>query len=273
MQRVVLTLNATSVTIELPTPSAEVMPGVAWGRVEDFPSPAYWVFQVLGRRLQGISIRYRLGATLKEEVGACLLGGHGIRANVGIEAFESLKRCGAFSSPVPSEEQLFEWLSQPLIIEGREVRYRFAKQKAYYLSAALEKLEREVPTSATGRELRNWLLSIPGIGPKTASWVVRNWLDADDVAILDIHLIRAGRICGFFDEGLNVDRHYFQLEEQFISFANGLGVRPSELDALIWYEMASSPSSVRKLLAPSSESLSRRAQNAQSNACQSAALV
>jgi thermostable 8-oxoguanine DNA glycosylase len=273
MQRVVLTLNSTSVTIELPAPGAEVVSGVAWGRVEDFPSPAYWVFQVLGRRLQGKSIRYRLGATLKEEVGACLLGGHGIRANVGIEAFESLRRYGAFSSQAPSEEQLLEWLSLPLMIEGREVHYRFARQKAHYLSVALKKLEMGVPTLTTGRELRNWLLSIPGIGPKTASWVVRNWLDADDVAILDIHLIRAGRICGFFDESLNVDRHYFQLEEQFIRFANGLGVRPSELDALIWYEMASSPSSVRKLLDSSIESLNRRAQNAQSNACQSVSLV
>ncbi|MDZ3993341.1 hypothetical protein PspTeo4_24872 [Pseudomonas sp. Teo4] len=44
----------------------------------------------------------------------------------------------------------------------------------------------------SGRALRDWLLELPGIGYKTASWVARNWLDADDVAILDIHILRAG---------------------------------------------------------------------------------
>ena len=78
--------------------------------------------------------------------------------------------------------------------------------------------------------------------------MARNWLSADDVAILDVHLMRAGTLGGFFSPGMNVERHYFELEGQFLSFSKALGVRPSELDAVIWLEMANSAESVRRLL-------------------------
>ena len=60
--------------VELPKADAEVIPGVPWGAMEAFPTPAYWAYQVYARRLTGDRINYKLGATLKEEVGACLLG-------------------------------------------------------------------------------------------------------------------------------------------------------------------------------------------------------
>lgn len=101
---------------------------------------------------------------------------------------------------------------------------------------------------ATGKELRDWLLDVPGIGYKTASWVARNWLDADDVAILDIHILRAGLLANFFESHLTVERNYLELEEQFIRFSKGLGVRASELDALMWLEMMSSPATVHSIM-------------------------
>jgi thermostable 8-oxoguanine DNA glycosylase len=216
--------------------------------METFPSPAYWAYQVYARRLTGNRINYKLGATLKEEVGACLLGGHGIPANVGIAAFHHVKERGAFGAVPPAEDTLLEWLQEPLTIDGRQVRYRFAKQKARYLSAALQKLSAERPPLSSGKVLRDWLLDIPGIGYKTASWVARNWLDADDVAILDIHILRAGLLGKFFEDNLTVERNYLELEEQFIRFSKGLGVRASELDALMWLEMMSSPSTVHSIM-------------------------
>lgn len=234
--------------VELPQAEAEVIPGVPWGAMEAFLTPAYWAYQVYARRLTGNRINYKLGATLKEEVGACLLGGHGIPANVGIAAFNHVKERGVFGEQPPTEEALLEWLKEPLAIDGRHVRYRFAKQKARYLSAALQKLSVESPPLATGKELRDWLLDIPGIGYKTASWVARNWLDADDVAILDIHILRAGLLGKFFGSNLTVERNYLELEEQFLRFSKGLGVRASELDALMWLEMMSSPSTVHSIM-------------------------
>lgn len=234
--------------VELPKAEAEVIPGVPWGAMEAFPTPAYWAYQVYARRLTGNRINYKLGATLKEEVGACLLGGHGIPANVGVAAFHHVRARGAFGDEPPSEDMLLEWLLEPLAIDERKVRYRFAKQKARYLSAALQKLSVELPPLANGKELRNWLLDIPGIGYKTASWVARNWLDADDVAILDIHILRAGLLGNFFESNLTVERNYLELEEQFIRFSKGLGVRASELDALMWLEMMSSSATVHSIM-------------------------
>lgn len=247
-QTAAVLMDHVTVKLELPSPAHEVIPGVAWGRVEAFPSPAYWAYQVYARRILGHTVNYKLGTTLKEEVGACLLGGHGIPASVGLAAFRHVKQKGAFLDEPPTEPVLLEWLREPLAVEGRQVRYRFAVQKARYLSAALSRLALEEPPLASGKALRNWLLASPGIGPKTASWVARNWLDADDVAILDIHVLRAGLLGGFFSKGLTVERHYLALEEQFLRLSQGLGVRASELDALIWLEMSQSPGVVHQLL-------------------------
>jgi hypothetical protein len=173
---------------------------------------------------------------------------------VGVVAFEHLRRRGAFADQPPPAETLLAWLSEPMPMEDRSIRYRFAGQKARYLSAALETLAAEAAPQQSGRILRDWLTKIPGIGFKTASWVARNWLDADDVAILDIHILRAGVLAGFFDAELTVERHYRELEDQFLAFSAGLGVRASELDALMWYEMMASRNSVAQILSAMPES-------------------
>ena len=248
MQSGFLQQGNTTIEIKLPEATDEVIRGVKWGLVCAFPTPAYWKYQVLARRLQGAPIRYRLGRTLKEEVAACLLGGHGIPAAVGLSAFDHLKHLGAFEGHSPSEATLTEWLGQPLAHGDRTIRYRFVKQKSKYLAAALNKIDSHPAPHGTGRELRDWLLDIPGIGYKTASWIARNWLDADDVAILDIHILRAGLLGGFFPEGLTVERHYLDLEERFLEFSRGLDTKASELDAVIWHEMMSAPNTVKSIM-------------------------
>lgn len=258
--------------VELPKADEEVIPGVHWGAIEAFPTPAYWAYQVHANRLIGNHINYKLGETLKEEVGACLLGGHGIPANVGLAAFQHVKKHGAFSDRPPAQETLLEWLKEPIEIEGRFVRYRFAKQKSRYLHEALKKLSKEQAPVGSGKELRDWLLDIPGIGYKTASWVARNWLGADDVAILDIHILRAGLLGNFFESDLTVERHYLKLEEQFIRFSEGLGVKASELDALMWLEMMSSSSSVHSIMSKGKNSsksrINTRANKSETNSSQ-----
>jgi N-glycosylase/DNA lyase len=236
-----------SVQIELPSPNDEVLPGVRWGSIEAFPTPAYWAYQVIARRLVNRSVHYRLGASLEEELTACLLGGHGIPARVGVAAFQRLRTRGILKG-TPSVANLLAQLKEPLLLDGCPVRYRFANQKARYLSAALRMIRENPPSTASGRSLRDALTAFPGIGLKTASWIARNWMDADDVAILDIHVLRAGALAGFLDSSLRVDRDYLTLERQFLNFSHAIGVRPSELDALIWLEMASSSRTVRRLM-------------------------
>jgi N-glycosylase/DNA lyase len=236
-----------SIQVELPAPDVELMYGVKWGSVDAFPMPAYWAYQVLASRLAGKPPAYRLGRTLVEEVVACLLGGHGMPAPVGLAAYEQLRQRGALSGALVREEQLAAWLKEPLQVGARSVHYRFPAQKARYIAGALQVLQ-SAPDLTSGRQLRNWLLQVPGIGIKTASWIARNWLGADDVAILDIHIVRVGQVIGLFPRHLTVERRYLELEERFVQFSVKLDVRASELDAVIWSEMASSPATVRYLL-------------------------
>ena len=250
MQTAVVYVDSMIVRIELPSSGAQVLPGVRWGSVDAFPTPAYWTYQVMAKRILGSSINYKLGSTLREEVGACLLGGHGIPANIGIAAFKALREHGAFGLHVPSEAQVLDWLSQPIEIDGRSVRYRFAKQKARYIAAAMRRLAEQPAPESAGRALRDWLLEIPGIGFKTSSWIARNWLNADDVAILDVHILRAGHLAGLFPADMTVEKNYLELEALFLEFSKGLGVKASELDAVIWLEMMSSPTTVRQLMDP-----------------------
>lgn len=236
-----------TIQVELPDPDQEVIPGVQWGLVEAFPTPAYWAYQVLAQRLVGLPPEYKVGGSLMEEVGACLLGGHGIPANIAIAAFAQLRNRGAFVDPLPAETQLLAWLKEPVQVGARTARYRFAAQKARYLARALP-LVQQVPSALEGRALRDWLLRLPGVGYKTASMIVRNWQRADDVAILDIHIMRVGQVIGLFPMDMTVERHYLELEQRFLDLSVALDLRAAELDALIWYEMASSPLIVRDMV-------------------------
>lgn len=247
MQVGTLFCGPTSVRLDLPSPEKELLPGVVWGSIEAFPTPAYWAYQVFARRLTGEQLHYKLGQSLKEEVAACLLGGHGIPAPVGIAAFTALRDAGMLEG-APSESAIYGQLSNPLAVNGRAIRYRFAKQKSRFLSDALKAIDQGRPPTDSGKLLRDWLLQLKGVGPKTASWIARNWLDANDVAILDIHIDRACRMCGVFPKAYSVEKNYFELESLFITFADSIGAKASELDAVIWFEMMSSPRTVKSLL-------------------------
>lgn len=74
-------------------------------------------------------------------------------------------------------------------------------------------------------------------GPKTASWIVRNLRGSDEVAILDVHVIRACRAMNLFPDVVSLPRDYDGLEARFLSFADRIGVKPSLLDAVMWTEV------------------------------------
>jgi N-glycosylase/DNA lyase len=62
-------------------------------------------------------------------------------------------------------------------------------------------------------------------------------LDSDNVAILDVHIYRAGLLAGLFSPRHTVVRDYQVLEERLVRFAKALNVRLALLDALMWTEM------------------------------------
>ena len=77
---------------------------------------------------------------------------------------------------------------------------------------------------------------------------MRNWLASDDVAIIDIHIYRAGLIMGLYNAEDDVRFHYSRMEARFIDLTRAMGVRTAELDSLIWSEVRESPRLVRHLL-------------------------
>ncbi len=178
-----LDLQGRPCSIELPAADEAVLPGVRWGAFDAHLTPAFWAGRVFLATIVGDGSSYRLGMSLREEVAACLLGGYGMRAEVGLAAFRRLRDEGLLIG-APSRETLTERLSQPMRLGARTCGYRFARQKAAYLAHCLAHLPEQDDVALSDRALRAGLLALPGIGLKTASWIVRNWRCSDEVAII-----------------------------------------------------------------------------------------
>jgi thermostable 8-oxoguanine DNA glycosylase len=132
------------------------------------------------------------------------------------------------------------------------VRYRFAAQRAARVSAALAILSADsAPEDPLA--LREFLLAFPGVGPKTASWVVRNWTGCDGIAIIDIHVQRAGIGAGFFSPGWRLPRDYDLFERAFCEVAHIGGVATAALDACVWEQMQALGRAQTVLLGTSSQ--------------------
>jgi len=220
----------------IPHPDTEVIAGVKWGKPEWVPSAAYWAaMSDLARQDDDYVC---LEATLKEQVGFCLLGGFGITAEMNHAIYDRLDAEEVFAPGRRSTaEEIRALLREPVLVSGKPKRYRFPNQRAVRLSEALRIVEQSPPCPDDPLRFRRDLMTIPGIGPKTASWITRNWLGCDQVAILDVHIVRAGLIIGLFGIHQRVERDYEAMEARFLAFARAIDVRPSLLDAVMWRSM------------------------------------
>lgn len=225
---------------ELPVPPSdvEVIPGVRWGDPWVVFTPAYWLSQA---HIAGIGAttpsHYRSENGVVGELVFCLLGGFGITAELAIAVYERCEQQGMINDRSCDQATWAASLAEPILINDRSVRYRFPNQKAKFLANAMGAITREPLRMDSGRALRDQLLALQGVGYKTASWIARNVLDSDEVAILDIHLIRAGQLCGVFSLNDRVERDYLAMETRFLDFSRAMGLRPAALDCLIWDQM------------------------------------
>lgn len=235
--QIMLDKTATGVRRQALPPAQDfVMPGVVWGAFDELWTPAFWAGRAWLFAVERRFENFRLGPTLLDEVMACVLGGYGIPAEVALAAYERLRHAG-LPTKHTSEAEIEALLSAPLLVHDRTVRYRFAKSKARRLAACLTSLRDRDVGGLEDRALRSMLIELPGIGPKTASWITRNWRGSDLVAILDVHICRACILAGVFKPNADPARAYFALEETFLAFAAAIGVRPSILDNLMWQTM------------------------------------
>lgn len=218
----------------MPPENSYLMPGLKWGNVFQLYTPAFWKLQYLITLPSAVDISHRLAPTLIEEIIMCILGGYGIPSEVGILAFNYLKQNNLLQRNV-GFDNLYKALASPIeVVPGRKIRYRFCYQKSTYIYRFLNREDLDEIPEMNDIMLRNWLLSIDGIGLKTASWITRNWTKSNKVAIIDIHLLRAGKLTGFFNKHIS---DYLKLEQQYLTFCEALEVEASDMDAIIWNYM------------------------------------
>jgi thermostable 8-oxoguanine DNA glycosylase len=183
---------------------------------------------------------------LDNELLFCLLGGFGISYEHNRSAAAVLNTLRPLVCTRSDEElravlvqQLERPQFEPRRKDGALRRYRFPARKAELIVAArrwfLERpdLADDLSSLATGFERRTIMCTCPGVGPKTASWLLRNLGLGDDLAIIDIHVLRAlcsaGRI-----EKLTLPRDYALAEQAFLGWCRELGASPAAFDLFVW---------------------------------------
>src|ERR1044072_5804200 len=87
----------------LPDYDEQVLPGVKWGHHYAIFTPAFWTTVAWLDEVDEEYSAFRIGKTLEEEVAACLLGGYGIPAEIGLAAFYHVRDCGLLTGDPPSE--------------------------------------------------------------------------------------------------------------------------------------------------------------------------
>jgi N-glycosylase/DNA lyase len=195
---------------------------------------------------KGAPLRPAGEAALRKELIFCLLGGHGVTFELALSASDVVLRLSPFDdSRTPGrlraaiQRELCKPQFEPRRADGTLRRYRFPSRKARLIADAVQwvaeegGLRRGLAARTRERDRRSWLCQCPGIGLKTASWLLRNCGWAERLAILDVHLIRALMEANVVVEP-RLPRDYERVEAAYLAWADSLGACPSALDLFLW---------------------------------------
>jgi N-glycosylase/DNA lyase len=197
-------------------------------------------------QIRRVDWRVKTEKALWYELCACLLGSQ-VRFEQAHMAVRRLRAAGLLMPRGGSDMRRFErTVARVLGSSGSEgARYRFAQSKARQLRRAvaaiygsggsIRALLREARDS---RQARSQLVGVlPGIGPKQASLFLRNVGYADDLAVLDTHVMRYLS----WTEALSASElhvgsliRYERVEQVFRRHADETGARLSDLDVGVW---------------------------------------
>lgn len=189
------------------------------------------------------------GENLEGEVLFCLLGGHGIPYELAASAAEVVLRLDPFN-PCWSESTLLGELNSalerpqfgPPRSDGQLRRYRFPARKALSIVTArrwllLQGSQTSLRHRLIGRpppQRRELLCQCPGIGPKTASWILRNIGLGQRLAIVDVHVLRALQSTGRVSLDAKLPRDYGAAETAFLQWCRELDAEPAAFDLFVW---------------------------------------
>ncbi len=124
---------------------------------------------------------------------------------------------------------------------------RFPNNKARYIYEAKEffsvdgkiRIKEKLNEFEDVFELREWLVkNIRGIGLKEASHFLRNIGLGENLAILDVHVLKNLKLLNIIDDIPKnwAKREYLRVEEKMRHFSNEINIPMDELDLLLWSE-------------------------------------
>jgi N-glycosylase/DNA lyase len=188
----------------------------------------------------------------EDEFFFCLLGGYSISYELNKSAFSILKLKRFFAVELPWEDegriskQISAELQKPQFLpkksNGDYRSYRFPNRKASIIASAGHWLKHTcefnlrdlLENSTNPTDKRKLLLECPGFGLKSASWLLRNIGMGDNLAIIDIHILKALQEFKIIPDQFNVDSDYLEIEKIYCSVCDQIGAKPQILDLIIW---------------------------------------
>lgn len=145
------------------------------------------------------------------------------------------------------EDKLEEIFTTPQNVENSMVKYRFPKTRAKYIAYSLFFLEdsggikKILKNSKSTLDIRKFIVkNIKGMGPKQASHFLRNIGFSNNIAVLDVHILRYMNIQGVISEEYKSTsslKVYEYLELKLIKFLEFILAPIGFIDQAIWIVM------------------------------------
>ena len=184
---------------------------------------------------------------IEDELLFCLLGGYGIAEEHGRSAWLTVRQLDPFSE-CWRDDDLFHKITatlklpqfEPRRADGSLRRYRFPKRKAAIIVEARKWVRSRKPLEECllywddPKDRRRILLGCPGLGLKSASWLLRNLGMGDELAVLDVHLVRALQDAKRIGNDIRLPRDYYAVEKAFLDWCHELNAPSAEFDLFIW---------------------------------------
>ena len=185
---------------------------------------------------------------VEDELLFCLLGGFGITFEHGQSAYVTIRQLRPFSIDWKNE-QLFEAILSSLMRpqfeprrrDGSLRRYRFPKQKASVIVKARQWVHAQDPLDkrliqlGSPKDRRRFLSECPGMGFKSASWLLRNLGLGGELAIIDVHVLRALLDSRRIPQDVQIPKDYEIAEEAFLAWCDELDAPAAAFDLFVWH--------------------------------------
>lgn len=138
-------------------------------------------------------------------------------------------------------------LISSVCVEDKSIRYRFPKSRAEYIAYnlwflnSINGMKYFLENETSYLEVRKFFVkNIKGIGPKQASHFLRNIGFSNNIAILDVHVLRYMQIQGLIDESIKTISSlnmYEKIENLLKNFLKYLSYPIGLIDQAIWVVM------------------------------------